>query len=287
MPEIGSTLREARTRARIDISEIEAETKIRAKYLRALENEEWGLLPGPAYVRSFLRTYAEALGLDAKLLLEEYKLRHERPSDHDLLPIGGSRRRGRGRGTVGPPPPVRQRQRQPRGLPPWAPIAVVVLLLLGALYLLGTTGGDDNEASSSTTTRGSRTTTTPVPQSDAQKRAAREAVAKRRAAKKRRERAAAEARIVKLQIIPTNGPVFACLQDAGGNLKIRGATLQAGFSTGTYRSKSFKLRLGNGNVRLRVNGKLRDVADASPIGYVITRKSVRRVDLDQVPDCVR
>ncbi len=46
MPEIGATLREARMRARIDVSEIEAQTKIRAKYLRALENEEWGLLPG-------------------------------------------------------------------------------------------------------------------------------------------------------------------------------------------------------------------------------------------------
>ena len=47
MPEIGETLRDARMRARIDVSEIEAKTKIRAKYLRALENEEWGLLPGP------------------------------------------------------------------------------------------------------------------------------------------------------------------------------------------------------------------------------------------------
>ena len=65
-------------RARIDISEIESETKIRAKYLRALENEEWDLLPGPTYVKSFLRTYADALGLDSRLLLEEYKLRHER-----------------------------------------------------------------------------------------------------------------------------------------------------------------------------------------------------------------
>ncbi len=58
MPEIGETLREARMRARIDVSEIEAQTKIRAKYLRALENEEWGLLPGPTFVKSFLRTYA-------------------------------------------------------------------------------------------------------------------------------------------------------------------------------------------------------------------------------------
>src|SRR3954453_12660171 len=100
MPEIGTTLREARLRQRIDISEIEAETKIRAKYLRALENEEWSLLPGPAYVKSFLRSYADALGLDGRLLVEEYKLRHERLSDIELQPIAppraGSPRRGRG-----------------------------------------------------------------------------------------------------------------------------------------------------------------------------------------------
>src|SRR5213596_381757 len=104
MPAIGATLREARMRARIDISEIEAQTKIRAKYLRALENEEWDLLPGPTFVKSFLRTYAEALGLDARLLLEEYKLRHERLSEADLLPIAppGSRDRQR----RGPPPGV-------------------------------------------------------------------------------------------------------------------------------------------------------------------------------------
>jgi hypothetical protein len=94
MAEIGATLREARMRARIDISEIEAQTKIRAKYLRALENEEWDLLPGPTYVKSFLRTYADALGLDGKRLVEEYKLQHERLSDVELQPIAppGQRR---------------------------------------------------------------------------------------------------------------------------------------------------------------------------------------------------
>src|ERR671936_1418925 len=116
MPEIGTTLREARMRQRIDISEIESETKIRAKYLRALENEEWDLLPGPTYVKSFLRTYAEALGLDGKLLIEEYKLRHERLSDVELQPIrppgareprrrrrgGGARGRGGGPGAGAP-----------------------------------------------------------------------------------------------------------------------------------------------------------------------------------------
>src|SRR3954464_14814873 len=101
MPEIGATLREARMRQRLDISDIEAQTKIRAKYLRALENEEWDLLPGPTFVKSFLRTYADALGLDSRLVLEEYKLRHERLADHDLLPIVPPGNRGGGRHATG------------------------------------------------------------------------------------------------------------------------------------------------------------------------------------------
>src|ERR1700691_6033287 len=107
MPEIGQTLREARMRERIDVSEIEAQTKIRAKYLRALENEEWDLLPGPTFVKSFLRTYAQALGLDDKALLEEYKLNYEHPRDAgDMLqqpPAGRRHARGaqRARGGAG------------------------------------------------------------------------------------------------------------------------------------------------------------------------------------------
>ncbi len=73
MPGIGDQLRETRLRSRIDIAEVEAATKIRAKYLRALENEEFGLLPGSTFVKSFLRTYAQYLGLDAHLLVEEYR----------------------------------------------------------------------------------------------------------------------------------------------------------------------------------------------------------------------
>jgi hypothetical protein len=56
MQAIGDTLREARMRQKIDIADVEAATKIRAKYLRALENEEFGLLPGPTFVRTFLRS---------------------------------------------------------------------------------------------------------------------------------------------------------------------------------------------------------------------------------------
>ena len=64
-------------RQKIDIAEVETATKIRAKYLRALENEEFGLLPGNTFVKTFLRTYGEYLGLDAQLLVEEYRAEHE------------------------------------------------------------------------------------------------------------------------------------------------------------------------------------------------------------------
>src|SRR5207248_1502169 len=92
MTDIGSTLQEARMRARIDISEVEATTKIRAKYLRAIENEEWDMLPGPTFVKSFLRTYADYLGIDGRLLVEEYKQRHEPlPDQAELQAIGPPR----------------------------------------------------------------------------------------------------------------------------------------------------------------------------------------------------
>ena len=76
MPEIGATLREARMRARIDISEIESETKIRAKYLRALEADQFDQLPGHTYIKGFLRTYADSLGMDGQLYVDEYNSRY-------------------------------------------------------------------------------------------------------------------------------------------------------------------------------------------------------------------
>src|SRR4051794_18560459 len=127
MPAIGATLREARMRARIDISEIESETKIRAKYLRALENEEWDLLPGPTYVRSFLRTYADALGLDSKLLVEEYKLRHDPLETGELHPIRRPTQRERDR----------RRQQQPRGLPRSAVVGVALAVIVALLFVMG------------------------------------------------------------------------------------------------------------------------------------------------------
>src|ERR1700731_1183572 len=102
MADIGAMLREARMRAHLDVSEIEAQTKIRAKYLRALENEEWSLLPGPTFVKSFLRTYAQALGLDGKALGEDYRLHRGAPGEGPLEPIVASPRGSRRRAPSGP-----------------------------------------------------------------------------------------------------------------------------------------------------------------------------------------
>src|SRR3954465_3422568 len=106
MPEIGQTLRETRTRNRVDITEVEAGTKIRAKYLRALENEEWELLPGPTFVKTFLRSYADYLGPDSRALVEEYKQRFARPPRMEQLkpfaPRAGGRRERRRRPLLGP-----------------------------------------------------------------------------------------------------------------------------------------------------------------------------------------
>src|SRR5438094_385324 len=70
---IGESLREARLAQGIELDEVEASIKVRSRYLRALEAEDWGALPGDAYVRGFLRTYGDFLGLDGLALVEEYR----------------------------------------------------------------------------------------------------------------------------------------------------------------------------------------------------------------------
>jgi cytoskeletal protein RodZ len=76
MFEIGTSLREARARRKLSYDQVEAETKVRAKYIRALEDEEFDVLPSGTYVKGFLRTYADYLGLDGQLYVDEYNSRH-------------------------------------------------------------------------------------------------------------------------------------------------------------------------------------------------------------------
>src|SRR5437763_11072637 len=87
MFEIGSSLREARLRQQLDFPEIEHVTKVRAKYLRALEDESFEALPAQTYVKGFLRTYADYLGLDGQLYVDEYNSRYGVGEDVPREPV--------------------------------------------------------------------------------------------------------------------------------------------------------------------------------------------------------
>ena len=123
MFEIGTSLREARLRRQIEIPQAEQATKIRAKYLRALEDEQFELLPSPTYVKGFLRSYAEYLGLDGQLYVDEYNSRYVAGEDAPETPFRAARRR---REEVG-----RRRARDHRRFE-----SRVVLVTLGAIAVV-------------------------------------------------------------------------------------------------------------------------------------------------------
>jgi cytoskeleton protein RodZ len=273
MPEIGETLRDARMRARIDVSEIEAKTKIRAKYLRALENEEWGLLPGPTFVKSFLRTYAEALGLDGKALVEEYRLNNENPSDALLEPIvSRPERSGRSRSGAG----GRAGARASGGGGPsrgyLALVGVVVLLIV--LLVVGLIGKGGGSGSSSKTAGPSSLKSI-------------KKTSKRHAGKhgKGTFGNSSQSSVVALSLRAT-APVYVCLVGEGGHVRIPGEELQAGTSTSTYHSRRFEITLGNSSVKMFVDGHERPVASSSQaIGYSITKAGRKRLKLGNLPTC--
>ncbi len=249
--DIGSTLREARMRNHIDIIEVEARTKIRAKYLRAIENEEWDLLPGPVYIKSFLRTYGDYLGLDSRALIDDFKRRYERPSDNEMRPIAA----------LG-----RERERAAKGplLPPWALIGVVLLILVAALYIVGR----------------SNSPSTPAPPTGA--RAARP---HKPAAPAHTHHAAPPPTTVKLQLRPT-GQVYICLVDGGGKKLIPGTIYTAGQSIPTHTAPKLLITLGNASVRMRANNRLVPVpASATAIRYLVGPTSQRRIPLSARPTC--
>lgn len=125
MPGIGESLREARVAAGIELDDAERTIRIRVRYLDALENEEWDVLPGPTYVRGFLRTYATYLGLDADALVDEYRrtIEHSPATEQPYLfsePLLERRRR-----------PLQPQRRS------WGQILAVLgvlLLAVGAVY---------------------------------------------------------------------------------------------------------------------------------------------------------
>jgi cytoskeleton protein RodZ len=124
--EIGNTLREARVRRNLTLQQVEEDTKIRVKYVQAMENEDFDIMPGVTYVKGFLRTYSEYLALDPEVMLGEYRSRGVKTKEIQE-PFGGVSMLGaphshRGRNTI-------------------VFVAVICLLVLGVIWILGR--GDD------------------------------------------------------------------------------------------------------------------------------------------------
>ncbi len=72
---IGRSLREARENRGLSLDDVERALKIRPRHLDALEQERFDLLPGDAYVRGFLRSYADFLGLEGQRFADDYRAR--------------------------------------------------------------------------------------------------------------------------------------------------------------------------------------------------------------------
>ena len=252
MPNIGDTLREARMRQHLDIADVESKTKIRAKYLRALENEEFGMLPGPTFVKTFLRTYAEALGLDPQVLVEEYRATYEsREEAEHLQPLGPTavaRERRRGPGP-------------PRG--PWVAIGLLVVLVVGALLLIGLIGGDEEGGGGggSEQAGNERTTeTTPTTKTEPEK--------------------PARPKRVTLRITPNN-PVYVCL-DTGPETDVTFEGILD--APRTFRGRRLRVNLGKTDVQVTVNGKPVQIEPGpDPVGFAFTPSSQRSLPVGERP----
>ncbi|MFA4965689.1 MAG: RodZ domain-containing protein [Thermoleophilia bacterium] len=131
MFEIGNTLREARVRRNLTLQQVEEDTKIRVKYVQAMENEDFDIMPGAAYVKGFLRTYCTYLGLDPEVIIGEYRSRGALRGEN-VEPFAGS-------SIIGKP-------RSHRGRNTAVFVAVVCLLVLAVIYVLGVRAGDEGTA---------------------------------------------------------------------------------------------------------------------------------------------
>jgi len=251
-PRIGETLREARIRRRIDLSEVEAATKIRVRYLRALENDEWDVLPGGAYTRSFIRTYAGYLGLDGERLADEFRRSTEDYADRTREPAGPApaprapRTRGESRFQIS------------RG-------ALAALISVGLIVILigiGLAGGG-----------GSSSDSTPAQTAKHHR-------------KQRGKHGAQQRKNVTLRLSAT-ADVWVCLLNAKDNALVNGQILTAGSTEGPFRSGRFTVSFGNGEVAMEINGKNVPLQPTSnPVGYEIRRDGKPRTLSDSTrPTC--
>jgi cytoskeleton protein RodZ len=240
MFEIGNSLREARLRQGLDFPEVEQATKVRGKYLRALEDEQFDILPGQTYVKGFLRTYSEYLGLDGQLYVDEYNSRYI-PGDEETPLRAQSKSVGR----------------NPRVESSVVLVALAAIGILTALVVVAWRFGSD-------------TPETAIPDFSSQPPAASTAKPKNPATKPKRP---AQARLTATGALGDSWmEVYAGSQ--AGRLLYRG-TLEAGQVLRFLRPKLFVVMGRPGNVRLRLNGRIVNLPDGEgPTSVLVTPRRV-------------
>jgi cytoskeletal protein RodZ len=210
------------------------------------------MLPGPTFVKSFLRTYAEFLGLDPHLLVEEYRARHDPRDESELTPFA---RAPRGR-----------ERRRPRRRPSWLPLAAAVIAILALLLILGLTGNNSSDTSTQTST-----TTTGTAKAKPKKTAAQHHHHARPVPTK-----------VHVRIVPA-AATYVCVDKGVGTAIVYEGTLAAPKS---WTARHLRFNLGRRAIRLTVNGKTVPVPQgADPIGYDIRLHSIRVIPPTQRRPC--
>jgi cytoskeleton protein RodZ len=248
---VGNKLREARTRRHLSMQDAEAATKIRGRYLQAIENEDWDQLPGETYARAFIRTYGSFLGLDGERLAEEQRQ------------IRGSDRPGERLPRVEPRPHRVPRRRTGSPVSPGVVAFLVSALVVAALLVIGlTTGGSTNNGGGK----------------GAHRRGGAGGAKNADRVKPNRGHA--------LELVAT-GEVWVCLLDAAGKPLIDGRILAPGEAEGPFRSGSFTLALGNGAMTMTVDGQQASTPEpSSPIGFTVDAQgSVRELPEGERPTC--
>jgi cytoskeletal protein RodZ len=230
---VGTILREARNRRKLELSEVEAATRIRFRYLRAIEDEEWDVLPGGFYTRGFIRTYASFLGLDGDRLVDDYRESVE--PWHRADPA-----RSQPEGDRAPT--------APRGvLLAGLAVLAVVAVAISAIVAFPTGGGGG-----------------PSPTQPDREVLRGHEVPSRAKAPAARSKSGVTVRLT------ASAEVWACLLDAKGKPLVDGLILEAGAEEGPFHSGSFTVSFGNGEVKMLIDGKQAEIpTTSSPVGYAI------------------
>jgi cytoskeletal protein RodZ len=88
MKTVGIILKDARTAKKISLEQAETATKIRKKFLLALEHDDLSVLPSQSYAKGFIRNYSTYLGLDPQTVLAFFRRQTREISQISIIPKG-------------------------------------------------------------------------------------------------------------------------------------------------------------------------------------------------------